>query len=53
MIAGVTICILASGVVFGFAALKVILVEEGVYRESCTEDEIKRGERLCYVQDQR
>lgn len=44
---------LASGIVFGFDALKTILVEEGVYRKYCTDDELRHGVRLCYMQDQK
>ncbi|RMZ88331.1 hypothetical protein DV736_g4445, partial [Chaetothyriales sp. CBS 134916] len=53
VIAGVIICFLASGIVFGFAALKQIFVEEGVYRYLCTEHELQSDVRLCYLQDQR
>ncbi|KKZ61246.1 hypothetical protein EMCG_04118 [[Emmonsia] crescens] len=49
----VVYCVLSAGVVFGYAALKPILIEEGVYRNLCTKDEIERGERLCYNQDLR
>ena len=45
-------CVTASGIVFGFDALKTILAEEDVYREKCTEDELRRDVRLCYAQDQ-
>ena len=47
------ICLTASGIVFGFAALKEVLIAEGAYRELCTQDEFARDERLCYMQDQR
>ncbi|GAB7360621.1 hypothetical protein MBLNU230_g0501t1 [Neophaeotheca triangularis] len=46
-------CWLASGIVFGFAALKPILVDQGVYREMCTPEEIKLDVKLCYEQDLR
>src|SRR4051812_45706329 len=36
----VLVCWLASGIVFGFAALKPVLISEGVYRDLCTEDEL-------------
>ncbi|EQL30814.1 hypothetical protein RJZ56_007217 [Blastomyces dermatitidis] len=49
----VVYCVLSAGVIFGYAALKPILMEEGVYRNRCTEKEIERGERLCYNQDLR
>ncbi|KAJ5551450.1 Major facilitator superfamily domain general substrate transporter, partial [Penicillium sp. DV-2018c] len=44
-------CWLASGIVFGFAALKPVLVDEGVYHERCTPDEIDEGLELCAQQD--
>ncbi|RMZ78204.1 hypothetical protein DV738_g4047, partial [Chaetothyriales sp. CBS 135597] len=53
VVVGVIICLLASGIVFGFAALKQILIEEGVYQHLCTEHELKKNVRLCYLQDQR
>jgi hypothetical protein len=43
----------ASGIVFGFAALKSVLVEEEVYRESCTREELLDNVRVCYIQDLR
>lgn len=46
-------CWSASGIVFGFAALKPVLVEEGVYRERCTPAEIEEGLELCSQQDLR
>lgn len=47
------ICLAASGIVFGFAALKEVLITEEAYRELCTDEELARDERLCYMQDQR
>jgi len=44
-------CLLAAGIVFGYAALKPILIREQVYRPLCTPDEIKRGVRTCYEQE--
>ncbi|KAJ5944967.1 hypothetical protein N7516_005135 [Penicillium verrucosum] len=46
-------CWSASGIVFGFAALKPVLVEEGVFHEFCTPSEIKEGLELCSQQDLR
>lgn len=43
-------CLLAAGVVFGYAALKPVLVAEGVYREYCTPKEIEKGYKVCYQQ---
>lgn len=47
----VAYCLLASGVVFGYAALKPVMIKEGVYRDRCTQDEIGRGLRVCYEQE--
>ncbi|CAG8364682.1 unnamed protein product [Penicillium salamii] len=53
VIVTVLACWSASGIVFGFAALKPVLVEEGVYRERCTPPEIEEGLELCSQQDLR
>lgn len=50
---GCITCILAGGVTFGFAALKSVLVSEGVYRDLCTSDELRKATPICYLQDQR
>ncbi|PQE27208.1 major facilitator superfamily transporter protein [Rutstroemia sp. NJR-2017a WRK4] len=44
-------CLLAAGIVFGYAALKPVLIEEGVYREYCTEKELEEGVRTCFDQE--
>ncbi|KAL1302403.1 hypothetical protein AAFC00_002802 [Neodothiora populina] len=44
-------CWVASGIVFGFAALKPVFVREGVYREYCTQEELDNNVDLCYEQD--
>lgn len=46
-------CWFASGIVFGFAALKPVLVAEGVYRELCSEEELRLGVEVCKKQDLR
>ncbi|KAF2170768.1 hypothetical protein M409DRAFT_63837 [Zasmidium cellare ATCC 36951] len=46
-------CWVASGIVFGFAALKPVLVDQGVYREHCSAEELEAGVELCYEQDLR
>ena len=53
MATGVISCALASGITFGYAALKTVLVEKGLYRDLCKDDELQRGVRICYLQDQR
>ncbi|KAH9831100.1 protein FMP42-like [Teratosphaeria destructans] len=49
----VVFCWLASGIVFGFAALKPVLVAEGVYGDLCRPEEIETGIEVCYEQDVR
>jgi MFS family permease len=46
-------CLFAAGVVFGYAALKPVLVEQGVYRDKCTKDELRDGVWVCYEQEVR
>ncbi|KIW03519.1 uncharacterized protein PV09_05284 [Verruconis gallopava] len=51
VIIGVISCTLGSGIVFGFAALKPILIDRDAYRELCTEQELRDGVVVCYMQD--
>ncbi|KAI1003098.1 hypothetical protein K3495_g5105 [Podosphaera aphanis] len=44
-------CFFAAGIVFGFAALKPVLVKEQFYRNLCTKDELERNVRTCVQQD--
>ncbi|KAI9933495.1 hypothetical protein AWENTII_002440 [Aspergillus wentii] len=53
VIATIFACWFASGIVFGFAALKPVLVSEGVYRELCTDEELQDNVDVCYKQDLR
>lgn len=51
VILAVSWCLLAAGTVFGFAALKPILVSEGIYREACSREELEKGVLICSDQD--
>jgi hypothetical protein len=51
VIVAVIYCLLAAGIVFGYAALKPVLILENVYRDRCTEKELKRNARVCYQQE--
>lgn len=53
VIAIVLACWFASGIVFGFAALKPILIKEGVYRNLCTPEELDADVEVCFDQDLR
>ncbi|KAF1950039.1 MFS general substrate transporter [Byssothecium circinans] len=46
-------CWFASGIIFGFAALKPILVREGVFRELCSSKELEDDVEVCLEQDLR
>lgn len=46
-------CLLAAGVVFGYAAIKPVLLEEGVYRNRCSKQELKDDVPVCYEQELR
>ena len=44
-------CLFAAGIVFGYAAIKPVLIDEGVYKDYCTEKELKDGVIPCYKQE--
>ncbi|CAZ79532.1 unnamed protein product [Tuber melanosporum] len=44
-------CLFAAGIVFGYAALKPIMIKEGIYQDKCTGEEIEKGLRVCYEQE--
>lgn len=46
-------CLFAAGVVFGYAAIKPVLIQEGVYRDKCTREELDAGVWVCYEQELR
>ncbi|CAD0098732.1 unnamed protein product [Aureobasidium mustum] len=46
-------CLFAAGVVFGYAAIKPVLIEQGVYADRCTPKEIEQGVWVCYEQELR
>jgi hypothetical protein len=47
----VAYCFLAAGIVFGFAALKPVLIRENVYRNLCTKAELEEGVDVCDRQE--
>lgn len=50
IVTAVIYCLFATGIVFGYAALKPVLILEHVYEELCSADEIK-GDSPCYDQE--
>ncbi|GAA99771.1 uncharacterized protein L969DRAFT_52196 [Mixia osmundae IAM 14324] len=53
VICSVFFCLTCAGLIFGFAALKPVLVDEGIYSELCTQDELQRDVWVCLEQDTR
>lgn len=49
----VVYCLFAAGVVFGYAAIKPVLIEQGVYSDRCTAKEVEDGVWVCYEQELR
>jgi MFS family permease len=46
-------CLLAAGIVFGYAALKPVLIEEGAFKHLCTKEELEKNTSPCYAQELR
>ena len=46
-------CLFAAGIVFGYAALKQVLISERVYREQCTKEELEDKVEVCAAQELR
>ncbi|KAE8154650.1 putative MFS transporter [Aspergillus avenaceus] len=46
-------CWFASGIVFGFAALKPVMINEGVYRNLCMDESLSEEGEVCREQDLR
>ena len=47
----VVYCLFAAGIVFGYAAIKPVLIQEGVYKDQCTQQELRDGTQPCYGQE--
>lgn len=44
-------CFLAAGIVFGFAAIKPVLIRENVYRNLCSQEELEGDVGVCDGQE--
>lgn len=51
MTVAVIYCLFAAGIVFGYAAIKPVLIREGVYKDQCTRKELEDGVVPCYGQE--
>ncbi|EXJ70704.1 uncharacterized protein A1O5_05694 [Cladophialophora psammophila CBS 110553] len=44
-------CLFAAGIVFGYAAIKPVLIDEGVFKDLCTPEEVDKHVSPCYKQE--
>lgn len=44
-------CLFAAGIVFGYAAIKPVLIDEGVFSNLCTPEEVEKHTTPCYQQE--
>ena len=44
-------CLFAAGIVFGYAAIKPVLIDEGVFSNLCTAEEVGKHVSPCYQQE--
>lgn len=51
VVIAVIYCLFAAGVVFGYAAIKSVLIDEGVFRDQCSKEELHNGVTPCYGQE--
>lgn len=49
----VSYSLLAAGIIFGYAALKPVLIDQRVYQDRCRKDELVGEPGTCYAQDVR
>lgn len=49
----VVYCLLAAGIIFGYAAIKPVFIAEGVYRHLCTPEEVDQDVDVCFKQELR
>lgn len=47
----VVYCLFSAGVIFGYAALKPVLIHEGVYSQYCSSEEAETLDKTCYEQE--
>ncbi|KIX07727.1 uncharacterized protein Z518_02381 [Rhinocladiella mackenziei CBS 650.93] len=51
VVVAIVYCLFAAGIVFGYAAIKPVLIDEGVFQEFCTPEEVERQASPCYKQE--
>ena len=51
VVIAVVYCLFSAGVVFGYAALKPVLIHEGVYSQFCSSEVVAALDKTCYEQE--
>jgi MFS family permease len=51
IIIAIIYCLFAAGIVFGYAAIKPVLIDEGVFDGLCTAQELEKKISPCYQQE--
>lgn len=51
VIVAIIYCLFAAGIVFGYAAIKPVLIDEGVFKGLCTAEELEKKTSPCFQQE--
>ncbi|OAP64537.1 hypothetical protein AYL99_00509 [Fonsecaea erecta] len=51
VVVAIIYCLFAAGIVFGYAAIKPVLIDEGVFKDLCTPEEVENHVSPCYKQE--
>ncbi|OAG36586.1 hypothetical protein AYO21_09243 [Fonsecaea monophora] len=51
VVVAIIYCLFAAGIVFGYAAIKPVLIDEGVFKDLCTPEEVDQHVSPCYKQE--
>ncbi|KAI1609156.1 MFS transporter, LAT3 family, solute carrier family 43, member 3 [Exophiala viscosa] len=51
VVVAIIYCLFAAGIVFGYAAIKPVLIDEGVFKNLCTAEEVEKHTTPCYQQE--
>ncbi|ETI19962.1 hypothetical protein G647_08977 [Cladophialophora carrionii CBS 160.54] len=51
VVVAIIYCLFAAGIVFGYAAIKPVLIDEGVFKGLCTAEEVEKQISPCYQQE--
>lgn len=51
VVVAIIYCLFAAGIVFGYAAIKPVLIDEGVFKDLCTPEEVENHVTPCFQQE--